>query len=424
LFELQFPSVRRRLEPLRVRPFGRLLGSYTVNDLGDSIGVVALAILVYDRTGSVAPTAGFFLVAKFLPALLATGLTAHLDRFGLRKTLPAIYGIEAFVFAALAFLAAGDRFFLPLVLLLGAIDGTLAITGRGLTRGAVGVLLLPKDLLSEGNALMNLGFAISSVFGAALAGGLIAAFGLSAALLVDAASFAAIAIVLLIARDLPEVEHEDRTPWRKRFVDGLQFARDFRPVRTLLIGQALVLMCFTIVVPIEVIYAKESLGTTDAGFGILVSSWGAGIVVGSLLYLWLKHRTGLLMILLSSAAVGVAYLGMSQAGTLAVACAFSVLGGAGNGIQWVAVMTQLQEATPPEFQARMSGLLESLGAAVPGVGFLAGGAIVALGSPRTAFACAGAGILVLVVVAAILRPNGSQTSTTTGKTIGRRLSRS
>ena len=137
--ELVFPAVRRRLEPLRVRPFGRLLGSYTVNDLGDSIGVVALSILVYDRTESVAPTAGFFLVAKFLPALFATGLTAHLDRFGLRKTLPALYTAEAFVFALLALLADGDRFFLPLVLALGAIDGTLAITGRGLTRGAVAV---------------------------------------------------------------------------------------------------------------------------------------------------------------------------------------------------------------------------------------------------------------------------------------------
>jgi MFS family permease len=194
-------------------------------------------------------------------------------------------------------------------------------------------------------------------------------------------------------------------------------------VRTLLIGQALALICFTIVVPIEVIYAKESLGTTSAGFGILMSSWGAGIVIGSLLFLVLKKRTGLLIILISSAAVGIAYLGMSQAGTLFVACAFSVLGGAGNGVQWVAVMTALQEATPSELQARMAGLLESLGAAMPGVGFLAGGLIVALGSPRTAFAIAGAGILVLVVVAAILRP-GRQTSTTTGKTMGRRLSRS
>ena len=280
------------------------------------------------------------------------------------------------------------------MLALGAVDGTLAITGRGLTRGAVGGAAAAKGLLTEGNALMNLGFAASSVFGAALAGALIAAFGVSVALLVDAASFALIAVVLVVARDLPEPEHEDRTPWRERFVDGLEFVRDFRPVRTLLIGQSLALICFTIVVPIEVIYAKESLGTTNAGFGILMSSWGAGIVIGSLLFLLLKRRSGLLIILISSAAVGFAYLGMSQAGTLAVACAFSVLGGAGNGVQWVAVMTALQEATPPEFQARMAGLLESLGAAMPGVGFLLGGTIVALGSPRTAFAIAGAGILV------------------------------
>ena len=85
-------------------------------------------------------------------------------------------------------------------------------------------------------------------------------------------------------------------------------------MRTLLVGQALALICFTIVVPIEVIYAKESLGTTSAGFGMLLSAWGAGIVLGSLLFLGLKNRAGLGMILISSAAVGVAYLGMSQAG--------------------------------------------------------------------------------------------------------------
>ena len=82
--------MRRRFEPLRVRPFGRLLGTYTLNDLGDSIGVVALAILVFDRTDDVAATAGFFLAAKFLPALVAAGLTAHLDRRPLRQSLPPI----------------------------------------------------------------------------------------------------------------------------------------------------------------------------------------------------------------------------------------------------------------------------------------------------------------------------------------------
>jgi hypothetical protein len=92
-------------------------------------------------------------------------------------------------------------------------------------------------------------------------------------------------------------------------------------------------------------------------------------------------------------------------------------------------MTALQQVTPQDYQARISGLLESIGAAVPGLGYLAGGAIVALASPRAAYALAGAGILVLVLAAALLRPGyerrgRAQTSTTTGSTMGRRLSRS
>src|SRR3954454_12473412 len=424
-FELVFISVRRRLEPLRVRPFGRLLTSYTVNDLGDSIGVVALAVLVFDRTHDVAPTAGFFVVAKFLPALFATALTAHLDQFSLRRTLPALYAIEAAIFAGLAALAERGNFLLAPVLVLGFVDGTLAVTGRGLTRGAVAAVLQPRRLLSEGNALINLGFAFSSVFGAALAGGLIAAFGLSVALLVAAGSCPVIAMLRAGSRALPDVEHRYYQPWQQRFRAGLTFARTNRLVRTLLVGQSLALVCFTIVVPIEVIYAKETLGTTSAGYGLLLSAWGAGLVIGSLIFLGFKNKTGFRLIIASSAAVGLAYLGMSQANSLLLASLMSVVGGAGNGVQWVAVMTALQEETPGEYQSRIAGLLESIGAAVPGVGYVLGGVLVAIASPRLAFAVAGGGILALVVGALLLRPGHERhTSTTTGKTIGRRLSRS
>ena len=92
----------------------------------------------------------------------------------------------------------------------------------------------------------------------------------------------------------------------------------------MLIGQALALICFTVVVPIEVIYAKESLGHHQRRFRLLLSAWGAGIVLGSLLYIGLKHRSGFGLIVVSSALVGLAYLGMSQAGVLWVACAMSV----------------------------------------------------------------------------------------------------
>src|ERR671924_1772947 len=149
---------------MAVRPFNRLLSSYTLNELGDSVGIVALAVLVYDRTEAVAPTTAFFVAAKFLPALLAPLLTARIDQVALRRSLPAVYTLEALAFAALALIAHGDFLLVP-VLLLGLVDGTLALTGRGLTRGAVATILQPSDLLKEGNALLNVGFALSAVLG-------------------------------------------------------------------------------------------------------------------------------------------------------------------------------------------------------------------------------------------------------------------
>ena len=97
-------------------------------------------------------------------------------------------------------------------------------------------------------------------------------------------------------------------------------------------------------------------------------------------------------------AIGVAYLGMAAARELWLACAIAAVGGLGNGIQWVSVMTALQEATPKQLQARIVGLLESVASIMTGVGFLIGGLITAAASPPTAFAVAGAGIVLLVAV--------------------------
>ena len=388
-----------RKRPLAVRPFGRMLASYTVNEFGDSFAIVALAVLVYDRTGEVAPTAALFLAGKFLPALIAPFLTARLDQVAVRRTLPWLYVVEALVFVALAWMATAE-FALAVVLALALVDGAIAVTARALTRGAIASILQPAHLLREGNALLNIGFAFAAVGGSALAGLLIAELGLSAALLVDAASFVAIAIVLAVTRNLPKPQGEAQ-PTLERLRSGLAFARRDRRVRLLLGGQSVALILFTLIIPIEVIYAKESLGTTSAGFGVLLASWGAGIVAGSILFVAVRDRSASRLILLSTAAIGLAYLGMAGAQSLFVACLLSVLGGTGNGIQWVSVMTALQEATPADYQARVVGLLESSLAAMPGVGYLIGGVLTAVWSPRTAYAVAGIGTLVLVLVAVI-----------------------
>jgi predicted MFS family arabinose efflux permease len=391
-----------RLRPLGVRPFGRLLGSYTVNELGDSVGIVALAVLVFDRTGKVAPTAALFLAGKFLPALIAPLLTARLDQIAVRRSLPALYVVDAAVFVGLALIAESEFLLWP-VLLLALIDGAVAVTARGITRGAIAVVLQPVGLLSEGNALLNIGFAAAVVGGSAVGGLVISQAGLGVALLIDAASFVVIALVLAATRGLPPA-HEEREPWLPRIRSGLEFARSDPRVRLLLGGQCLALILFTLIIPIEVVYAKESLGTTSAGFGILLASWGAGIVVGSLLYVRLRGRSAPGLILLSTAVIGLAYLGMAGAQSLLIACLLSVFGGTGNGIQWISVINALQAATPTDYQARVVGLLESALAAMPGVGYVVGGAITAASSPRAAYAVSGIGVLVLVVLAVAWLP--------------------
>ena len=365
------------------------------------MGVIALALLVYEQTGTAIATAALFTAAKFIPAFLAPGLTARLDQLDLRRTLGAIYLAEGLVFGALAIVADG-RYVLAVVLVLALVDGTLAVTARALTRGAVGTLMQPQGLLKEANGLLNVGFATASVGGAALAGLIIAQWSLSLALAADAVSFVIIALVLARTRGLPTAQLE-RQRWKERFQDGLAFARGNPLVRLLLIGEGLALIFFTLIIPIEVIYVRESLESTSAGFGLLVAAWGAGIVLGSLLYLVVKSRSAATLIIASTAAIGVAYCGMAVADTLAVACLLAVLGGTGNGIQWIAVVTGLQEATPIDLQARVVGLLESLNAALPGVGFVVGAVLATLASPRTAYAVAGIGVLVLVLAALVLR---------------------
>lgn len=383
-----------------MRPFGRLLTSYTINEIGDSIGIVALALFVHAETGNALATAGLFMALNVGPAFLAPALTARLEGVTLRRALPALYAVEAAVFAALALLAGEGAFLLPLVLVLGLVDGTLALTGRGLTRAAVGTILKPSDQLREGNALLNVAFALASIGGAAAGGLLSGTAGLAVALGVDAVSFAVIAVLLAATPDLPRVA-ESSAPVRTKLREGMSFVAGHPLIRMLILGETLAIMLFTVVVPIEVFYARDSLGADEAGFGLLLASWGAGMLIGSLVFIAAKRLPLGILVLGSTVMIGAAYTSMSAADTLAVACALSVVGGMGNGMQWVSVVTALQQATPLHLQARVMGLLESVNRLAPAVGFLIGGVLVTTFSPRTAFAAAGVGVLVLALIGAL-----------------------
>jgi MFS family permease len=90
-------------------------------------------------------------------------------------------------------------------------------------------------------------------------------------------------------------------------------------------------------------------------------------------------------------AVGLAYVGFAVSPSLALACVAALIGGVGNGMQWAPLVSAVQRLTPPGLHGRVMGALESIGALAPALGLSLGGALVALSSPRTAFAIVGIG---------------------------------
>ena len=407
-FPLRVRARRRALGgPLGVADFRRLGAAYTVNELGNWLGDIALAVVVFDRTGSALATAALFLAARFAPALVAPAAATWLEPRR-RSGLAGAYAAEAAVFACLA-LAVAHGAPLGVLLALAGIDGALALAARSLVRARTAALFPDGARLRRANAALNLGMTSAAAAGPAVAGVLVATAGAPAALWLDAASFAAVALLLLGLADGASGVTGLSRGTLARVREGARYVRGSRRLRGLLGVQAFALVSFTAVLPVEVVLAKGTLGAGDAGYGALLAAWGAGMVAGGGLFAAARRMSLDRLLVAGTAAIAVSYAAMAGAPTLAVACAAAALGGLGNGVQWVALVSALQLATAPAFQARVMSLMEAVGAAAPGVGFALGGVLAATLSPRAAFAAAaaGAGLAALAFVIT-LRPRKAE----------------
>ncbi|MGN6870333.1 MAG: MFS transporter [Solirubrobacteraceae bacterium] len=380
---------------LRIPVYRRLLAAYALNELAFMVGTVALALLVYRRTGSALGATAFFLAAQFVPALISPMAVARLDQLSARAVLPVLHWLEAAIFVVLAWVAS-DHFSVVSVLILAFLDGVLALTARALTRAATVSVTAAAGLLREGNAVSNAAFSVCFMFGPGVGGALVAAGSTSIALLVNAGIFALIGLILATARGLPEPapEHSEA---KGRVRAAFAYVREVPEISRLLILQAVGVLFFTISIPVEVVFAQHSLHAGAAGYGGMLSAWGAGAVAGAGVYARWRRRPNRELIVGGAASLAVGFALMAAAPTLAVAIVGAALGGVGNGVESVAARTALQEEASEGWMAMMMSLYEALFQSVPGAGMLIGGGLTALGSPRTALAVASAGSLAVTV---------------------------
>ena len=388
------------MAPLRIPAYRRIAVSYLLNELAWNFATIALAVLVFARTGSAMAVTVLFLSTTFAPALVAPALTARLDGLAARRIVPALYVVEAAIFVALV--AASERFWLPAVLALALADSAVAIAARALTRATVSAVLKPEGLLDAGNRLINVLYALGAALGPALAGGVVAVAGVGASLAVTAVVFAFMALSIATARALPPARGEVDRSWRERLAEGFAYVRGHADVRRVLAAHGAALSFAAAATPVEVVYARQSLHGGPGAYGLLLAVWGAGTVLSSLGVTRVRHGSAVGLIGAGAGGIGAGFLLMAGAPGLPVALAGCLLGGAGNGVYCLGVIQAVQERIEDDFQARVMGLVESLTAACFGAGFLLGGVLTALGDPRLALGLAGVGVLAAVAVTARL----------------------
>jgi hypothetical protein len=385
--------------PLRVRPIRRLVFAYAINQLGDWAGEMALAVAVFAATGSAAAVAAVWVAHRALLSLFAPWVVARLAGRPRAAVLTGVYLCQAALFGALVLvLPLGVAAIVPFLVA----DGLLAPAVRALARTTVCAIAAERELLRDTTALLNVVFTANGLL-APIAGGLmVAAAGPRLALLADAASF--VAAALAVRRLAVSVAKPGAATARGRVREALRFARTRPVVGGLLLGDAAWSAFVAAITPIEVAFVCGTLGAGTGALGAVLAAWGAGMVAGGAVAARLRHAALPPLLAVAAAGPAVACIGMGASASVSAVLIWSVVGGLGNGAYGMAIVTALQEHTPPVHQACVNALYELAGSVAMGVGFAAGGVIAAVAGPRAVYVMAGAGALAaLAATVAALR---------------------
>jgi MFS family permease len=242
------------------------------------------------------------------------------------------------------------------------------------------------------------------IVGPAIAGLLIAAFGVALAFLLNGVSFVAVLFALLAVRTEGKPDPAGRLGIREGVLGAVAYAARTPPVAFtlgLMVVVSLLVLNFNVVVPLV---ARDVLNQGAHGFGLLMSALGAGAVVGGFSVALLRTGQPPLSFLVGSAATLCAGLvALALVGHIAVAAAVLALLGCSQILFTTGCNTILQLIAPNDMRGRVMGLYTVTFAGMTPFGSLLVGMIAEHWGVRAACGAGGAigllGVAVLVVVA-------------------------
>jgi MFS family permease len=387
-----------RLAALRHRDFRLFWCGQLVSLIGTWMQSVGQAWLVLDLTGSPL-SLGLVTALQFAPILLLSPVGGALsDRFPKRRiillTQTAMMG-QAFVLAALVL---SGRVQYWHVVVLAGIYGL----GRAIdipARQAYITDLVGKPDLPNAVALNSLVFNGARIVGPAAAGLLIARFGVAWAFFLNGLSFVAVLAALLATRTDGDPHPEGQLGIREGLWGALDYAGRTPPVAftlSLLVAVSLLVLNFNVVVPLV---AKDLLHEGAHGFGLLMSSLGAGAVIAAVgLTLLRRGRPPLWILVASAAALSTGTAALAFVGHFATAAGLLVALGCSQILFSTGCNTTLQLGTPDALRGRVMGLYALANAGMTPFGALLIGTVAERLGVRAACALGGGGGLVAIAI--------------------------
>ena len=379
-------------EVLRVPEFRALFVSQALSLTGDQIARIAIALLVFDRTGSAFAASATY-GCSYLTWLIGGPVLSVLADRRRRRQIMIVTDVARGVLMALLLLPTPPMWLVFGVLIL---VGLLAPPFES-ARSAILPDILEGERYVAANTLMNTMLQGAQVGGFFFGGVLVAVASVRGAIALDVATFVVSAVVIAAAvRDRPAV-----TQSTTRFVadlrSGFTFVAREPLLRGLLAYGALASIAGIVPEGLAVAVAKESGGGAVAA-GVLTASLPLGYVLASTMMLRVSAPRRMQLMRPLVALLCIPLLATPLITETALTAAVWVVAGLGTSVQLIASVTYVA-ATPAQYRGRAFGIASTVLMLTQGTALLVSGALAdALGSRNVVAATAAIVLAVLFVM--------------------------
>jgi MFS family permease len=289
---------------LLTRDFGLVWSGQLISQIGDGVSKLALLWFVYAVTGSPLKTSVIGLLQTIPPIVLGPLIGVYIDRLPKKVLLITSDVLRALLIGLIPCLIPVDSFtvsVLYVLVLLHAI--ATAVFGPALT--AAIPAFVPKTQFTAANALLQATTSLGIIFGPALSGLGIAAYGSQEVLCLNAATYMVSAAFLLLVRFrnpvTPVSSPAARSTMLQDLIEGFRYSVVTQP-RLLLLTSIAALYTFgtSALNALFPVFARKMLGLGPIEVGYLWSALGVGLLVTSIGLLWVtewrvKDRMRLIM---------------------------------------------------------------------------------------------------------------------------------